>query len=954
MLTFNELYQYVFGTFSTLDLTNTPAAKQEAKRQQFIAQMEEKFSVIPEEKRPLFRQALREVRAVEFEAILFRQETQVLAEDVFSLSFFPTPIAIQTMYSSLNKQYGYFSDDDHGAADKYLAYFRTLLLYVRLILDLNRDNFHPLYFYAYQALVIFGETNSKNIFLNFDLYLKNFNFNTPDRLINRLFLKTLPHRAQVSDLAAWQKLIYKHGHYVLRLFCLNPGVEFSSIPTVPNAEQALSAIARSEEHPELAKLCFEFGVEAAFNECLELEKIRKKSDNLPKVTIDGSEHGYPGYYLTPLPLDDPRVYLLGLYTNCCQHITGVEKQCVIDGLSLQNNGFYILLKGSGKTPFKPDGGINYDRFFPVGQCYAFITEDGNLLIDSWENKHPFRDNQVAAHLLKQFAHKVLETHPTISRVLIGCSKKTPAALLECVTYKELPREGRASPDTNTQAVIACRPDFVLKYSHPDIAPPKKPKALKEDPIVTDTLSLQAAGIEVTSEIENALHSLKPNYGCGSFSSALIRLKKLNLFSEKSLELVLSDPDRAPDVVEMIYANSAPTTYRRNPGLGSIAGEAIQELHKANMLNDKTRADMFKSPKNAYWLALIYITLNKANLFADYQSQISALGEHAYNLYNIGQVLFKAGMLNVTTLELALKHHDILWPTTQKMLSIGLLNDQTLNDLIQYPSDYKSISDFLAEMGAILDQTLPSTKDAMKLIWSKRQHHAKIILFFIALTVKDSFRLAKESQRSYMWDLLLTMVKLGPDIVVLDYLQKYPSHISDHFIQFYLTASDAEYRAVLKTMNCVPMKTTSFADFFARPMVNLVVALDNYDCLTQETMPPISKHPYVANTLLQILKRIAPHVTNKEIILLAKTCKYADRLNAALLTIEGKAQLTKEHVQRLLNEPKRAAEIASELCRKIAESLQKHSLFAAESIEDGKLTQPGRIMEPRELKLALNQ
>ena len=101
--------------------------------------------------------------------------------------------------------------------------------------------------------------------------------------------------------------------------------------------------------------------------------------------IDGNNYGLSGYHLIKIPIDDPHPYLLGHLTNCCQSIGGHSEQCVIDGITLPENGFYILLKGDDKKGlFNADSSLNYDAFKLLGQGYVWLSDVGNVGFDSWK------------------------------------------------------------------------------------------------------------------------------------------------------------------------------------------------------------------------------------------------------------------------------------------------------------------------------------------------------------------------------------------------------------------------------------------------------------------------------------------------------------------------------------------------------------------------------------------
>lgn len=185
-----------------------------------------------------------------------------------------------------------------------------------------------------------------------------------------------------------------------------------------------------------------------FKFALHIKALRKKTDNLPNVIINCNETSidrrlhHPGYYLVKLPIDDDNALLLGDITKCCQRIGGHAEQCVIDGITQANNGFYVFLKAvdtkSINTPPLIEGKINYNHYKIVAQYYAWKSAGGNLVIDSLESlkdekeksdrdsrwKTPLID-RIAIDVLPIFAAEATKIDPTIVSVNIGTGGETP-------------------------------------------------------------------------------------------------------------------------------------------------------------------------------------------------------------------------------------------------------------------------------------------------------------------------------------------------------------------------------------------------------------------------------------------------------------------------------------------------------------------------------------------------
>lgn len=145
---------------------------------------------------------------------------------------------------------------------------------------------------------------------------------------------------------------------------------------------------RASEHPVLANLCKELmisneGFEAGLAQ-VKSGWPKKETDNLPTVDI-ASDNGQ--FFWVKLPPQDMRAMYLGnLIPGCCQHIDGHSRRCVIDGMTLSDNGFYVMLKAKSESqatqPRLIRNEVN-DRYFSiVAQSYGWKTANGNLCLDS--------------------------------------------------------------------------------------------------------------------------------------------------------------------------------------------------------------------------------------------------------------------------------------------------------------------------------------------------------------------------------------------------------------------------------------------------------------------------------------------------------------------------------------------------------------------------------------------
>ncbi|MGE4350148.1 MAG: ankyrin repeat domain-containing protein [Candidatus Berkiella sp.] len=127
--------------------------------------------------------------------------------------------------------------------------------------------------------------------------------------------------------------------------------------------------------------------------------LERKDDptQIPFITIDGKELGYPGIYLMKVDvlneIQAARAACLGKLTNCCQSLSGEAGQpCVIHGLTSEYGGFYVVCEGNAKNPSVEDK--------LLGQCWAWRSQSGALVFDSIESSNMYSEKQTK--ILKYF------------------------------------------------------------------------------------------------------------------------------------------------------------------------------------------------------------------------------------------------------------------------------------------------------------------------------------------------------------------------------------------------------------------------------------------------------------------------------------------------------------------------------------------------------------------------
>ncbi|MBU0744164.1 MAG: hypothetical protein KKE11_02180 [Gammaproteobacteria bacterium] len=354
---------------------------------------------------------------------------------------------------------------------KNLNLYRQLFIFCKVVADLvgeNSDAHDSLaYAHAYKMLILFGGKNLVETVKNFDQYRHKYLQDSSDGGFVVLNNIRLPSDGGSITLDTWREFIKLHGTKAINMFSLADVIEkkkfamyeqddakeneqfmannmddmgskqrdiVASGHLAPNnledAEKTKVFLVykRANEDRSFARVCLQYQVpEEVFNRYLDLSKkiVLKKKDNLPNLVVDGSKIGKKGYWLVKMPINDYRAYILGQIVNTCQYVGGDSEQCVIDGLTKENNGFYVLLHetSSGnqeRANLLVNGKIDYSRYEIVGQAYTWLSRAGNLVFDSWDNLRPETDDTLTSEILKDFACEVTEKpNSKISRAMIG-------------------------------------------------------------------------------------------------------------------------------------------------------------------------------------------------------------------------------------------------------------------------------------------------------------------------------------------------------------------------------------------------------------------------------------------------------------------------------------------------------------------------------------------------------
>ena len=396
----------------------------------------------------------------EFGKFLFGENFQPVNNDQFNK-------VVETHFDNLKVQYGF--PDEVLNFNNYLKCYKACLLTAEMIENNNTGT--EVASRAFVMHLLFdGDLKAAETAINGNYQVQN---PVHDALMHGI--PKYQEGAIKLDVAGWRALVKMKGisaKDVIENFV-------SAIELQPNEKAAESkkefkdaqevllkkSFVRAEENIELAKLCKLYKVdEKIFNKCLDLMKDviihDKTADAIPDIIVDiGKIEGLKekdGYYLVKLPSGDLRAMILGEITDCCQSIGGHSEECVIDGITRENNGFYVLLKGKKGFNQKKIDWENLEEYAKIeGQGYVWRSQsDATLTFDSWENLKNESNDQMMFKVLQQFGKQVSEGLYGVERVTIGIGGKTPEYIKKMTTcYVDAMKEGYNYGDSETQVEV---------------------------------------------------------------------------------------------------------------------------------------------------------------------------------------------------------------------------------------------------------------------------------------------------------------------------------------------------------------------------------------------------------------------------------------------------------------------------------------------------------------------
>jgi hypothetical protein len=435
-----------------------------------------------------FRMALRELEATCLEEIIFGNCTDEVKSDYR----FPDDDIIHGKLDSLLEEYPLVLPEKD-----YFQSFKEIFKVTKLIRDFiegNNDNDDSIAFLnAFKILVLFGSLKK------FDEFLKEHSFLKTPKPVTKALEFTIPHPkaygvislgvheqddpwawaklppARNIHLDEWRKIIAKSGPKAYPDFTLAiPTEQVLNGKAPKSVEQAREAMKpyqyrKWEKDPELADVFLGLRIsESNFGEVLRLKKTTKKYSNIPDLIIKGEKvnQKYKDYFLVKLPVDDPRFYVIGHLTACCQSIDSDAGKFVRMAAQDPNIDVYVLLKRDRKKKTKDskeqdpqvfkDGQIDYKNFKIMGQGMVWLSERGNVTIDSWENLNPEAEDPIIVDMLPAFGKELVAQGKAI-RLTIGSGGKTPKFLKdkERSLISERSLSGIQYKDSSMQIEIYC-------------------------------------------------------------------------------------------------------------------------------------------------------------------------------------------------------------------------------------------------------------------------------------------------------------------------------------------------------------------------------------------------------------------------------------------------------------------------------------------------------------------
>ena len=250
--------------------------------------------------------------------------------------------------------------------------------------------------HCYKLISLFKEAN---LALKFISQHQNIQSKQPIHDLCLFHLPTIP----IQYTSGWIKLFFDHGKELTPYLHLAGRIE-QLLNRAPNSLEEVKQISskikysREIENPELADLFYPYNIpEKAFSRILDQYKP-KQTSLIPDFMIDGKDFNEPRFYLKKLPDRDLRGFVLGEMTHCCQSAGGQGESCAMHGMSSPYGGFYLVFKRNKEKEIS-----NFRKIVDI----AMRVETKEGFLDSFQTKsqrQKYEKISLAYPTLKELRH----------------------------------------------------------------------------------------------------------------------------------------------------------------------------------------------------------------------------------------------------------------------------------------------------------------------------------------------------------------------------------------------------------------------------------------------------------------------------------------------------------------------------------------------------------------------
>ena len=211
-------------------------------------------------------------------------------------------------------------------------------------------------------------------------------------------------------------------------------------------------------------------------------------DLIPQTLSLGRVHKKTDSYAVLLPSTDPTGLFIGKMTASCMHIGGdAEGSAVIPTYTSRYAGFIAIQVGNEADP-----GSSIKANKVKAGAYVWMTQDGDLVLDSYEYKGEGVKNfkPLIDALLKHLT-------PNGKKLFIGCGGKTPEIYTKDSDGKTVPHDSQPRPKAIDQSTAQCYDSQTVYQIHPgqEIIIHAKDMSDSDDDGVTQDFDTHAASLD---------------------------------------------------------------------------------------------------------------------------------------------------------------------------------------------------------------------------------------------------------------------------------------------------------------------------------------------------------------------------------------------------------------------------------------------------------------------------